>query len=91
MKRGAQAPARRLVTALDVGSSKVSALIAEPGENGELRILGTGQRQSRGVQRGYVSDMEKTEAAIREAVERRSGSPQRMSSRCMSDFLRADW
>lgn len=57
------------MTALDVGSSKVSALIAEPGENGELRILGTGQRESRGVRRGFIADMERTEAAIREAVE----------------------
>lgn len=69
MKRPAPPPPRRLLTALDVGSSKVSALIAEPGDNGELRILGTGQRQSRGVRRGFISDMEKTEAAIREAVE----------------------
>ena len=62
-------PARKLVTALDIGSSKVSALIAEPGENGELKILGTGQHESRGVRRGFVSDMERTEATIREAVE----------------------
>ena len=69
MKRPAPAPSRRLVTALDIGSSKVSALIAEPGDNGELRILGTGQRQSQGVRRGFIADMEKTEVAIREAVE----------------------
>ena len=42
-----------LVGALDVGSSKVCALIAEPGEDGTLNILGTGQRESRGVKRGY--------------------------------------
>jgi cell division protein FtsA len=52
-----------------VGSSKVSALIAEPGDDGSLKILGTGQRQSQGVRRGFVADMEKTEGAIREAVE----------------------
>ena len=62
-------PARKLVTALDIGSSKVSALIAEPGEDGSLKILGTGQRESRGVRRGFVADMERTEATIREAVE----------------------
>lgn len=62
-------PTRKLVTALDVGSSKVSALIAEPGEGGELRILGSGQRQSQGVRRGFIADMEKSESAIREAVE----------------------
>jgi cell division protein FtsA len=60
---------RKLVTALDVGSSKVSALIAEPDEEGALRILGTGQRESHGVKRGFVADMERTEATIREAVE----------------------
>jgi cell division protein FtsA len=69
MKRNAQPPQRKLVTALDVGSSKVSALIAEPGEGGELKILGTGQRQSQGVRRGFIADMERTEGAIREAVE----------------------
>jgi cell division protein FtsA len=69
MKRPTVAPPRRLVTALDIGSSKVSALIAEPGEGGSLKILGTGQRQSQGVRRGFIADMEKTEGAIREAVE----------------------
>jgi cell division protein FtsA len=60
---------RKLVTALDIGSSKVSALIAEPSEDGGLRILGSGQRQSQGVRRGFIADMEKSEGAIREAVE----------------------
>ncbi|MBA3676971.1 MAG: cell division protein FtsA [Sphingosinicella sp.] len=69
MKRPGPPPTRKLVTALDVGSSKVSALIAEPGEDGSLRILGTGQRESRGVRRGFIADMERTEVAIREAVE----------------------
>ncbi len=64
------APApRTLVGALDVGSSKVSAMIAEPGEGGTLNILGTGQRESRGVKRGYIADMAACESAIREAVE----------------------
>ena len=62
-------PARKLVTALDIGSAKVCALIAEPGEDGTLKILGTGQRESHGVRRGFVADMERTEATIREAVE----------------------
>jgi cell division protein FtsA len=64
-----QSQARKLVTALDVGSSKVCALIAEPDEAGGLRILGSGQRQSQGVRRGFIADMEKSEVAIREAVE----------------------
>ena len=64
----------RVITALDIGSSKVSALIALASPEGELRVLGTGQRESRGVKRGFVADMEKTESAIREAIkEARTG------------------
>lgn len=58
-----------LITALDIGSSKVSALIAQKADGGELVVLGTGQRESRGVKRGYIADMQATEAAVREAVE----------------------
>ncbi|NNM76180.1 cell division protein FtsA [Sphingomonas sp. ID1715] len=67
--RAAAARAEKLITALDIGSWKVSALIAERGEGGTLNVLGTGQRESRGVRRGYVADMGATELAVREAVE----------------------
>jgi cell division protein FtsA len=59
----------RLITALDIGSWKVSALIAERGEEGEINVLGTGQRESKGVRRGYIADMDATERSVREAVE----------------------
>lgn len=65
----AKAVPEGLITALDVGSSKVSALIAQRMDDGQLVVLGTGQRESRGVKRGYVADMHATELAIREAVE----------------------
>ena len=58
-----------LIAALDIGSSKVSALIVTRDSDGRLRVLGTGQRESRGVKRGYVTDMEASEVAVREAVE----------------------
>ncbi|MDX3908668.1 MAG: cell division protein FtsA [Sphingobium sp.] len=59
----------KLITAIDIGSWKVSALIAGKTDTGELAILGTGQRESRGVRRGYIADMERTEMAVRETVE----------------------
>jgi cell division protein FtsA len=65
----AQPRRENLITALDIGSWKVSALIAERGDEGELTVLGTGQRESRGVRRGYIADMDATEKAVREAVE----------------------
>ena len=50
-----------LIAVLDIGSSKVSALIAaRDGEDG-IRVLG--------VKRGYVTDIEASEFAVREAVE----------------------
>src|SRR3546814_19883734 len=58
-----------IITALDVGSWKVCALIAGQTADGQLHVLGTGQRESRGVQRGYVADMEQTEHIVREAIE----------------------
>ena len=58
-----------LIGALDIGSSKVSALICTTDGDGRLRVLGTGQREGRGVKRGYITDMEAAEVAVREAVE----------------------
>lgn len=58
-----------LITALDIGSSKVSAMIAQRADGGELIVLGTGQRESRGVKRGHIADIAATETAVREAVE----------------------
>ena len=58
-----------LITAIDIGTWKVSALIAKKQEDGSLTVLGTGQRESRGVRRGFVIDMERTELAVRETVE----------------------
>jgi cell division protein FtsA len=58
-----------VITALDVGTSKVAALIAEVGEDGAIRVLGSGQRACEGVKRGYIADREKAEIAIRQAVD----------------------
>ena len=64
------APAeQQLIAVLDIGSSKVSAMIARPDDDGRLTVLGTGQRESRGVKRGYITDMAASEFAVREAVE----------------------
>lgn len=65
----AQPKGDKLITAIDIGSWKVSALIAGLSATGELTILGTGQRESRGVRRGFIADMERTELAVRETVE----------------------
>lgn len=65
----AQARNDELIAVLDIGSSKICAMILRNPEGGDLQVLGTGQRESKGVSRGYIADMEQTEAAIRAAVE----------------------
>ncbi|MEO7277564.1 MAG: cell division protein FtsA, partial [Sphingomicrobium sp.] len=65
----AATPEANLIAALDIGSSKVSAMIARQDEDGGITVLGTGQRESRGVKRGYITDMAASEFAVREAVE----------------------
>src|ERR1044072_3250379 len=63
----AKAAPEGLITALDVGSSKVLALIAQRTDDGQLVVLGTGQRESKGGKRGYVHDMQSTDLRSREA------------------------
>lgn len=58
-----------VITVLDIGTSKICAMIVRNPEGGDLQVLGTGQRESKGVQRGYIADMDETESAIRAAVE----------------------
>lgn len=58
-----------LITVLDIGTSKICAMIVRNPEGSDLQVLGTGQRESRGISRGYIADMAQTEAAIRAAVE----------------------
>ena len=58
-----------LITVLDIGSSKICAMIVRNPEGSDLQVLGTGQRESKGIRRGYIADMEQTETAIRAAVE----------------------
>lgn len=64
---------KELIAALDVGSSKVTCLIArvEAGRSGapQLRVLGIGHQVSDGVKCGAIVDMAAAEGAIRTAVE----------------------
>jgi len=70
-----------LIGALDIGSSKVCALICTIDGERRLRVLGTGQRESRGVKRGFITDMEASEVAVREAVEQ----AERMAGQSIDD------
>lgn len=59
----------RAVAVLDVGTSKVSALIAMVGGDGEPRVIGSGQKPCSGLKRATVTDFDKAEMAIRGAMD----------------------
>lgn len=73
------APKSGLIAALDIGSTKISCLIAEvvpakhrgadAEERNSLRILGVGHQLSRGVRSGAIISVEEAERAIRLAVD----------------------
>ena len=58
-----------LAVALDIGTTKVCAIAGIRNEYGRIDILGIGTVKSEGVNRGVVSNIEKTSKAIKLAVE----------------------
>ncbi|NOT07752.1 MAG: cell division protein FtsA [Gemmatimonadales bacterium] len=62
---------QRLVAALDVGSTRVAALIGEISDlsrNPRVRILGAATERTNGIRRGVVRDIEETTRAITKAL-----------------------
>ena len=61
-------PQANLLTAIDVGSAKTCALVAEVSDSG-LRYRGHGIAESRGSRKGVIVDLDKAVAAVQKAVE----------------------
>jgi len=59
---------KNIIAALDVGTSKVIALVAEITPDNGLEIIGCGRYPSRGLKRGVVVDIEATVNSIQRAV-----------------------
>ncbi|NOQ64129.1 MAG: cell division protein FtsA [Methyloprofundus sp.] len=60
---------RNLIVGLDIGTSKVAAIVGEVNEEGEVEIIGIGSTPSRGLKKGVVINLESTVNSIRRAVE----------------------
>jgi cell division protein FtsA len=60
----------RVFGAVNIGSFRISAMIAGLSETGEMIVLGSGHRAAQGVKRGYVTDMAAATYAVRDAIER---------------------
>lgn len=58
-----------LVVGLDVGTSKVVAIVGEVTPAGDVEIIGIGSHPSRGLKKGVVVNIESTVQSIQRAVE----------------------
>ncbi len=58
-----------MIVGLDIGTSKVVAIVGEITPEGSLNIVGIGSHQSRGLKKGVVVNIESTVASIQRAVE----------------------
>ena len=65
----AKKPERNIITGLDIGTSKVVALVGEVMPDGTLELIGIGRHPSRGLKRGVVVDIEATVNSIQRAVQ----------------------
>src|SRR5438067_115423 len=57
-----------LIVGLDVGTTKICAVIGEPAAHGGLDVVGVGTAPSRGLRRGIVVNIDSTVEAIKAAV-----------------------
>ena len=62
-------PEKRMIVGLDIGTSKVVAVVGEVDGEGTIEVVGIGSHPSRGMKKGVVVDIESTVNAIQRAVE----------------------
>jgi len=59
----------KLIVGLDIGTSKVLAIVGEVSATGEIEVIGVGHHPSRGLKKGVVVNIESTVQSIQRAVE----------------------
>jgi cell division protein FtsA len=60
---------KNLIVGLDIGTSKIVALVAELQPYGELKVIGLGQHVSRGLKKGVVINIDSTMQSVQRALE----------------------
>ncbi len=62
-------PEKNLLVAIDIGTSKVVAIVGEVSPTGDVHIIGVGSSPSRGLKRGVVVNIESTVTSIQRAIQ----------------------
>lgn len=60
---------RRMIVGLDIGTSKVVAIVGEVASDGSVEIVGIGSHPSKGMKKGVVVNIESTVQSIQRAVD----------------------
>ena len=58
----------RLITSLDIGTSKVVALVGEVDSYGDLHVIGIGEAPSKGIDKGYVTRLDLAVSSVLNAI-----------------------
>ncbi len=61
--------ASQIIVGLDIGTSKVVAIVGELASDGSIEVIGLGSHPSRGLKKGVVVNIESTVQSIQRAVE----------------------
>ncbi len=56
-------------TAVDIGTDKVTSIMARVGTEGELKVLGTGVVTSQGMQKGRIENLDEVKGTVRSSLE----------------------
>ena len=62
-------PEKNMIVGLDIGTSKVVAIVGEVSPDGDIEIIGLGSHPSKGLKKGVVVNIESTVHSIQRAVE----------------------
>jgi len=65
----AKKPNKDLMVGIDIGTSKVVAIVGEVGQDGKINVVGLGSHPSQGLKRGVVVNIESAVQSIQNAVE----------------------
>jgi len=60
---------KNLIVGLDIGTSKVAAIVGEITPDGTIEVIGIGTNRSRGLKKGVVVNLESTVHSIQRAIE----------------------
>ena len=60
---------KEIVVGLDIGTTKIVALVAEVSPEGRLNVIGMGSQDSRGLKKGVVVNIEDTVATISRVIQ----------------------